>query len=102
MAEYAGALIAIWDGESPGTKHMIDLAKKKGMKVKVFVKNKPEQKGETYIVNMPTYGAKPYYAIDVIDGKVTKTAPIGGWMIGKKLEEVTKWIQGKNGEIKEL
>lgn len=24
MAEYADALIAIWDGSSPGTKHMID------------------------------------------------------------------------------
>lgn len=36
MAEYADALIAIWDGESKGTKHMIDLAKERGLKV--FVK----------------------------------------------------------------
>ncbi len=28
MAEYADALIALWDGESKGTKHMIDTAKK--------------------------------------------------------------------------
>ena len=28
MAEYADALIAIWDGESRGTKNMIDIAKK--------------------------------------------------------------------------
>lgn len=27
MAVYADALVAFWDGESKGTKHMIDLAK---------------------------------------------------------------------------
>ena len=31
MAVYADALIAIWDGKSPGTKMMIDIAKKKRM-----------------------------------------------------------------------
>jgi hypothetical protein len=35
MAEYADGLIAIWDGYSRGTKHMIDLAKEKGLKVYV-------------------------------------------------------------------
>ena len=33
MAEYADALIAIWDGESKGTKHMIDIAIKNGLSV---------------------------------------------------------------------
>ena len=33
MAEYADALLAIWDGKSKGTKHMIDIAAKKGLKV---------------------------------------------------------------------
>lgn len=33
MAGYAEALIAIWDGKSPGTKHMIDIAKRKGLTV---------------------------------------------------------------------
>lgn len=36
MADYADALIAIWDGDSRGTKHMIDTARKKGLKVFVF------------------------------------------------------------------
>lgn len=36
MSEYADALIAFWDGKSKGTKHMIDLAKKTGLKVKVY------------------------------------------------------------------
>lgn len=36
MADYADALIAVWDGKSKGTKHMIDIAKKKGLKVFVY------------------------------------------------------------------
>ena len=35
MAVYADALIAIWDGRSPGTRHMIETAER--MKLKVFV-----------------------------------------------------------------
>jgi len=33
MAEYADALIAIWDGSSIGTKHMIEFANERGLKV---------------------------------------------------------------------
>lgn len=36
MAEFADALIAFWDGKSHGTKHMIDIATEKGIKVKVI------------------------------------------------------------------
>lgn len=39
MAEYGDALIALWDGESKGTKHMIDLAYKAGIEVFVYKKN---------------------------------------------------------------
>ncbi|MEI2356110.1 DUF2493 domain-containing protein [Mesobacillus zeae] len=35
MAENADALLAFWDGKSRGTKHMIDLAQKQGIKVHV-------------------------------------------------------------------
>jgi len=35
MAEYADGLIAFWDGKSKGTKHMIDIANKMGLKVRV-------------------------------------------------------------------
>lgn len=35
MAVYADALIAIWDGKSPGTRHMIATAER--MRLKVFV-----------------------------------------------------------------
>lgn len=33
MADHAEGLIAVWDGQSPGTKHMIETAEKKGLKV---------------------------------------------------------------------
>lgn len=36
MSDYADALIAFWDGVSRGTGHMIDLAKKRGLKVRVI------------------------------------------------------------------
>lgn len=37
MAENADALIAVWDGESAGTKHMIEEARKRGLFLKVLV-----------------------------------------------------------------
>lgn len=33
MADYADALIAVWDGKSRGTSHMVYTATKKGLKV---------------------------------------------------------------------
>ena len=39
MAEYAEALICFWDGKSKGSKHMIDLAKKRNLKVKIHQYN---------------------------------------------------------------
>jgi len=37
MAEYADALIAVWDGKSKGTKHMIDIMQKKLKPVFIYV-----------------------------------------------------------------
>ena len=36
MANYANALIAFWDGKSKGTKHMVEVAKRRGLKVKLI------------------------------------------------------------------
>jgi hypothetical protein len=33
MAEHADALISIWDGQSPGTRHMIETAKARGLRI---------------------------------------------------------------------
>ena len=35
MAEFADALIAIWDGKSRGTKHMMDIAKNKELNLRI-------------------------------------------------------------------
>lgn len=37
MAENADALVAFWDQKSPGTRHMINLAKEKGLKVRLVI-----------------------------------------------------------------
>lgn len=39
MAEYGDALIAFWDGISKGTEHMINLAKKHNLKIKIIKYN---------------------------------------------------------------
>ena len=36
MARYADALVAFWDGKSRGTKHMIDIARAEGLRVRVY------------------------------------------------------------------
>ncbi len=36
MAKYADACVVFWDGESKGSKHMIDLAKKHELKLRVI------------------------------------------------------------------
>lgn len=37
MATYADALVAFWDGHSPGTRHMISLCREKGIQVRVVI-----------------------------------------------------------------
>ena len=37
MAKYADALIAFWDGKSKGTGHMIDLAKKHELGIRIVI-----------------------------------------------------------------
>lgn len=39
MADRAEGLIAVWDGRSPGTKHMIEIAKRRGLKVFILTSN---------------------------------------------------------------
>ena len=36
MAEEADALVAFWDGKSPGTQHMIETAKRRGLAVRII------------------------------------------------------------------
>jgi hypothetical protein len=36
MADYAEALIAVWDGRSPGTRDMIDRARARGLRVFIY------------------------------------------------------------------
>ncbi len=42
MADNADALIAFWDGESNGTKNMIDNARRKGLAIRIIQYRKPK------------------------------------------------------------
>ena len=41
MAQNADALVAVWDGHSRGTKHMIDIARRAGLLVFVYLPDGP-------------------------------------------------------------
>jgi hypothetical protein len=45
MCDYAEQLICIWDGESRGTKHMITIAKKKGIPIYLLETNTKPKEG---------------------------------------------------------
>lgn len=47
MAENADALVAFWDGNSPGTRHMIETAKAHGLAARV-IRIKTEKKENPY------------------------------------------------------
>lgn len=47
MAQYADALIAFWDGQSKGTKHMIDTARQFGLDVRIVFVGKGDYYGKT-------------------------------------------------------
>lgn len=42
MRDYADAVVVFWDGESRGTKHMIDLSKEKNLPIKIIKYNRGE------------------------------------------------------------
>lgn len=50
MAEYAEALIALWDGKSRGTAHMIAEARRRGLKVYVHQRHGSRWTGRFYNV----------------------------------------------------
>lgn len=42
------------------------------------------------------------FGIEILKGKVVKTAPIGRWMIGKDISFIKKWVLKKNGIVNKL
>ena len=49
MAGHATHLFAIWDGESNGTRHMVDIARRLGLEVRVRTIVRPEKKSKTKV-----------------------------------------------------
>lgn len=55
MAEYADALLALWDGESKGTEHMISEAERLGLYVKVIYYQKSSKATESGTITEYSY-----------------------------------------------
>ena len=68
MAVHADALIAIWDGQSKGTKHMIKMARKRDLPIFVYRTDIPCKTG-----HLKRENKKEFYA------RLTKLANDHGW-----------------------
>jgi hypothetical protein len=60
MVENADALVAVWDGKSRGTSHMIDLAKSHGLEVYVY-------KPEVINLSIKAYGPDGKHMFDFLE-----------------------------------
>lgn len=68
MAVYGEALIAIWNGKSPGTKHMIKMARKRELPIFVYRTDIPCKTG-----HLKRENKREFYA------RLTKLANDHGW-----------------------
>lgn len=87
MAEYADALIAVWDGRSRGTGNMIKEASKRGLEVYV---HRVDQ-------NWWVSSNKMTFTITTVDNKIIDSAPIGRKFIGQHLVRLLKWMKKQGG-----
>ncbi len=102
MAEYADALVAVWDGVSRGTNHMIEAAKVAGLKVSIwYFEPKITKMFQVHIPGDETHVGLTA-AVNVVNGVVSSTAPILGWAKGKKFSSLQAWVQYKHGELTEV
>lgn len=95
MAMYADALIAVWDGSSRGTQHMINVAKEHGLDVFIYVPRKMEVVVRVYdqdnslVVEFSKVG---YYDMDGMDEMIEifkkSTSVICGGAVEVRIGEV--------------
>lgn len=89
MAQYADALIAIWDGRSSGTKDMITRAQTKNLNVYIH------RVDEEWWVS----SKKMTFLVVTVDNIIIDSAPIGRKFVGQHLIKLLKWMQ-KQGDLK--
>jgi len=43
----------------------------------------------------------PYacFGVIVMKGVVIWAAPVGAWMVGKRVEQVERWVEGRRGSV---
>jgi hypothetical protein len=87
MAEFAGALIAIWDGRSRGTKNMIQEAQKRNLQVYI---HRVEQ---TWWVS----SKRMTFNVWTVDNIIIDSAPIGKKFTGQHIIRLLKWMKKQGG-----
>lgn len=103
VKEHNGLVLAIWDGESPGTKHMIDIARDKGLSGFIYRTDKTIRYRATIGMKVTTdYSGKvtTHTITDIVkashsqSGVMFKTTPIvpksqGDWIDADWFKEKT-------------
>ena len=51
-----------------------------------------------YIIDLPYAN----FGIEVENDKVTRTAPIGGWMFGRDISFISQWVHKRGGTIEKF
>lgn len=87
MANYAEALLAIWDGKSCGTKNMIQQAKENNLRIYVH------RIDEIWWVS----NRAMTFLVWTVNNKIIDTAPIGKKFIGQHLVKLLKWMKKQGG-----
>jgi hypothetical protein len=89
MAVYADALIAIWDGHSKGTAHMIKTAKRRDLEIYVYRTDNPELSGHVeYETKSEFYGRIIEKVSNVTDAEIDAArSSQGGWT----REQLAEW-----------
>lgn len=87
MAQYAEALIAVWDGRSSGTKDMIKRAETRQLKIHVH------RVDEEWWVS----SKKMTFSVITVDNIIIDSAPIGRKFVGQHLIKLLKWMEKQGG-----
>lgn len=93
MAVYADALIAIWDGKSAGTKHMIKTAKRRELEIYVYRTDAPNESGHVKYESKPAFYARMIEkTANVTDAEIDAArSSEGGWTRDQLAEWGVAW-----------
>lgn len=99
MSAYTDALVAFWDGASAGTKSMVDLAKQRGLPVRVIRYDVTRTINADRLIWIEI--GTTTFSLAIASGTVIMAAGEGKHLRGKPYAEVERWLTAKGARIKE-